>query len=221
MTCTSRFLFAVALLPLFAGSTLANDAEKRSLYSSVMVLTFFNDDMKAELKVTAAQQRGLKATEERRNKIWQQYCQATGKVTNSKLPEREKNAKARALETQVVDDLFKVYAETLQPAQVKRMKQIVLQVRGMEIFDYPEVRAALQIGDRQVKQLRAAYDKLAHEMVGQLKAEVQAKKMTNQEAARKASAMSHSVPERIQESLSKEQQRALKDLLGDPYNYRN
>jgi hypothetical protein len=210
----------VALSLLLASPTLANDAEKRSLYSAANVLTFFNDEMRAELKITAAQQRGLKASEERRNKIWQQYCQATGKVTNSKLSEREKNAKLRALEIQVVEDLCKVYGETLRPEQLKRMKQIVLQVRGMEIFDYPEIRSVLKIGDKEVKELRAAYDKLAIEMVGQLRADVQAKKITAQDASRKATSMSFSVPERVRESLTKAQQRVLEDLLGEKYNYR-
>jgi hypothetical protein len=220
MTCTCRFVVALALTPLLANAMLANDAEKRSLYSSLNVLTFFTDEMKAELKITADQQRGLKASEERRNKIWQRYAQAIGKVANSTTPEREKNAKLRALETQAVDDLFKVYGETLRPAQVKRMKQIVLQVRGMEIFDYPEVRAALKIGDKEVRELRAAYDKLAIKMVAQLRAEVQAKKISAQDAARKASSMSHSVPESVRESLSKEQQGVLEDLLGEKYNYK-
>jgi hypothetical protein len=220
MTRTCRFVFAVALPALLASPMLANDAEKRSLYSSGNVLNFFTDEMRAELKITAAQQRGLRASEERRTKIWQQYCQATGKVANSKLPEREKNTKLRALETQVVDDLFKLYGETLRPEQVKRMKQIVLQVRGMEIFDYPEIRSALKIGDKEVKELRAAYDKLAIEMVGQLRADVQAKKITAQDASRRASSMAFSVPERVRELLSKGQQRVLQDLLGEKYNYR-
>jgi hypothetical protein len=120
----------------------------------------------------------------------------------------------------VVDDLFKVYGETLRPAQVKRMKQIVLQVRGMEIFDHPEVRVALKIGDRQVNELRAAYDRLASQLVGQLRAEVQAKKISSQDAARTASSMSHSVPEGVRESLSKEQRKVLEDLLGPKYNYK-
>src|SRR4029077_9998918 len=136
MTVTFRFTFAAAFALSFAGATLANDAERRSVYSSLNLLTFFNKETKAELKATPYQDRRLKAGEERRQKLWQRYAEASRKVTESKLSEREKNAKERALETQLVDDLCKMYGETLRPDQVKRMKQIVLQVRGMEIFDH-------------------------------------------------------------------------------------
>jgi hypothetical protein len=220
MTVTFRFTFAAAFALSFAGAALANDAERRSLYSSLNLLTFFNKETKAELNVTPDQDRRLKAGEERRQKLWQRYAEASRKVTESKLSEREKNAKERTLETQLVDNLCKMYGETLRPEQVKRMKQIVLQVRGMEIFDHPEILKALKIGDREVKKLRAAYDQQAREMADDLRAQVEAKKITNKEAARQALAMTFSVPDRVRASLSKEQQRVLEDLLGKKYTYK-
>jgi hypothetical protein len=167
MKFTPAIVFASVLTVLTSGNTSANDAERRALYSSLNVLTFINKDTSAELKVTAAQEKGLQASKAKRDKLWTRFAEECGKLERSKLSASEKNVKHRALETQLSDDLFKSYGETLRPEQVKRVKQIVLQVRGMEMFDYPEVREALKIGDKEVKVLRAAFDKMAREMVVQ------------------------------------------------------
>jgi hypothetical protein len=220
MAATSRSLVAIALTLLLAGATSASDAEKRGLYPALNVLGFFTDETKAALKVTPDQARRLKSGEDQRNKVWRRYADATVKVTNSRLPEREKNVQLRTLETQAAEELFRLYGETLRPDQVKRMRQIVLQVRGMEVFDHPEVRKTMKIGDAEVKKLRAAYNRLAQETVADLRAQVQAKKITDKDAARQAIAMSVSVPESVRASLSQEQKRVLQDLLGEKYTYK-
>ena len=90
----------------------------------------------------------------------------------------------------------------------------------MAIFDYPEVRKALKIGDAEVKQLRDDWNKWASEMMVQLRADVDAKKITNQQAAKKAGNLANSVPRKIRDSLNKDQQRVLDDLLGEKFNYK-
>jgi hypothetical protein len=220
-----RFALAAALALLSAGPTLGSDADRVSLYPTLSVLGFFGasvkDEMKSELKVTASQEKAIKAGEERRHKLWVRYCEDSGKIQKTKLSEREKNTKLRALDTRLADDLFKDYGQTLSASQVKRMKQIALQVRGMEIFDHPEVREALKIGDKEVKTLHTAWDKMAREMAEVLKANVAAKRMTGEEAARIAWSMRVSVPEKVRESLNEEQKKVLEDYLGEKYTYKN
>ena len=220
MNSSCRFVFIAAITLSCSGAAFAGEAEKRCVYSALNILTFFDDQMRAELKITPDQDRSLKGGEDRRQQLWRQYSQACGQVANSKLFEGEKNAKLRALETKLVDDLCKIYSETLWPTQLKRMKQIVLQVRGMEMFDYPEIRSALKIGDKEVRELQSAYGKLATEYAAQLRADVDAKKITNQEAAQKAMRLTFSVPKKVRELLSKEQQKILDDLLGEKYVYK-
>jgi len=213
-------IFASAIMLMPAANTCAgSDAEKRALYSAVNVVNFFTKETTAELKVTLAQQQILKAGRDKRDKIWRKYAEECGKVGRSNLREGEKNARLRALETKASDDLFRAFGEALRPDQVKRMKQIVLQVRGMEVFDYPEVRDALKIGDKEARVLRDAYDKLAREMVADLKAQVSAKRISSEEAARKATSMTLSVPAEVRESLSADQRKVLEDLLGEKYTY--
>jgi hypothetical protein len=214
-------IFASALTVLAAGTTFADNlTEDRALYSALNVLTFVTKETSTELKITPAQEKALQASKEKRDKIWSRYTDELGKVKQSKLPESDKNAKARALETKASNDLFKAYGETLRPEQVKRMKQIVLQVRGMEIFNHAEIRDALKIGDKEVKVLRSAYDKLAQEMVVELQADVKSKKISQQDAAQKAISMKFSVPDRVRESLNQDQRKVLEDLLGEKYSYR-
>jgi hypothetical protein len=216
----TRFVFAVTLLSLLAGSTHAGDADNSCMYSVANIYSFFNDQLRAELKVTTDQQRGLDASRDRRDAIWREYIQARQKVINSNLPEREKNPKLRAQEIQAVDDMCKVYSETLRSEQVKRMKQIVLQMRGIAIFEFPEVQKALKIGDAEAKQLHNAWDKWARDAGAQLNEDVAAKKITKQQAGTKAGNLTRSVPKEIRESLSREQRRVLDDLLGEKFNYK-
>ena len=220
MTCTLRFVFAATLSFLFAGATAAGDADNSCVYNVANIYSFFNDQLRAELKVTADQQRGLDASRERRDAIWREHIQFRQKVINSNLPEREKNAKLRAQESQAVDDMCKVYSETLRPEQVKRMKQIVLQMRGIAIFEFPEVQKALKIGDAEAKQLHDAWDKWARDAGAQLNADVAANKISKQQAGTKAGNLTRSVPQEIRGMLSREQRRVLDDLLGEKFNYK-
>jgi hypothetical protein len=209
---------ALTLLP--AGRSFAGDADRRALYTSAAVVSFFTKDKIADLNITPEQERGLQAIDARRKQIWGRHSAAMGKLSQSKLPKREEDAKVRALETQVSDDLFKLYAEVVRPEQIKRMKQIILQVHGMELFDYPEVRDALKVGDKEVKAMRATYNKLAKEWSAQVFADLKAKKITAEEADKKLWAMTFSVPEKVREHLSKDQRKVLDDLLGAKHVYK-
>src|SRR5262245_25793270 len=137
MKLASALFLASAVTVLSLGDATANDADRRSLYAAANVVDFLSREIKNELKITPEQERVLKATEEKRQKFWRKYAEDAGKNGQSKLPEKEKNAKARALETQVCEDLFDVYGEALRDEQLNRMKQIILQIKGMEIFDHP------------------------------------------------------------------------------------
>ena len=220
MTCTIRVVFAVTLSFLLAGATCAGDADNSCMYNLASIHSFFNDQLRAELKVTADQQRGLDASRERRDAIWREHIQARQKVINSNLSERDKNAKLRAQEIQAVDDMCKVYGETLRPEQLKRMKQIVLQMRGIAIFEFPEVQKALKIGNAEAEQLHDAWNKWAREAGAQLNEDVAAKKITKQQAGTKAGNLIRSVPPEIRETLSREQRRVLDNLLGEKFNYK-
>jgi hypothetical protein len=215
-----RFVSTLILAALTAAGASAGDAHWRALYAVGSVYYFFDKGRKADLKVTAEQERALEDTKERREKVRQRYEEENLALRESKLPESQKNAKLRALETKASEDLFRLYGEVLRPEQIKRMKQILFQTREMEVFDHPEVREALKIGDKEWRALWDAYNKLGRETVEQLKAEVEAKKITPQEAARRARAVGWSVPEQVRAVLTPEQRKVFEDLYGEKYTFR-
>jgi hypothetical protein len=222
MKYTPSLVVASALTLLLVGSTFAaiDPIESRALYNPNNVVGFFTKEMLAALNVSASQEKDIEASRDRRDKIWRQYVEENGKVRKAKLPESEMYAKIRALKVKASDDLFRVYGETLRPDQIKRMKQIVVQVHGMELFDYPSVRNALKIGDQEVKTLRAAYDKLAQEYRAELEAALKANKITREEAAKKAMSMTFSVPSRVLELLNPEQRSIIENLVGEKFEYK-
>jgi hypothetical protein len=220
MTPARFVLIATLVLALADDARADNDAASRALYNPASIFGFFTPEMKAELKVTKDQEKALKANEPKQHKIWDAHIAAEGQVRKAKLPKREETAKLRALETKVDDELFAALGEALRPEQVERMKQIILQIKGMELFDYPEIRDALKIGDKDVKLMKAAYDKLAHEERKKLDSAIQAKQMTREQAAKRASNFRFSVPDNVRESLSPAQKKTLEDLLGEKYNYK-
>ena len=144
----------------------------------------------------------------------------TANLRKLQLPEKESDAKHRAIETQTVDDLYKTYGDSLTGEQVKRLKQIELQVRGMDIFDHAEIRTGMKLSDKDVKALRSAYEAAAKAENNRIQAELKAKRITPQQAAKAASNFTFSVPDKVRDLLSRDQRAFLDDLLGEKRIYR-
>jgi hypothetical protein len=170
-----------------------------------------------ELKISPEQEKSLAATREKRSKIWERYSKAMVELSDKELPKKLENALSRKLETQVSEDLFQAYGEVLRPEQVKRMKQIVFQIGGMEVFDHPEVRNALKIGNKEIEAYLAANDKFKGEKFAEIQAMVKAKKITSDEGARKAFSLSMAVPDSVRALMNKEQQKVFEELHGDRF----
>lgn len=219
MTLVRLFFPALVAVMLFAIAASAGDADRMALYGPANVVTFFNKDTLAELKVSSSQEKSVNATADKRDRIYKKYAAEQGKVQKSKLPEKEKIAKYRALDTQLSEELFASYGEVLRADQVKRMRQIVAQLHGMGVLEHAEVRRGMKIGDKEIKALQEAYNKWAGERRRELEEAVKAKKITPQEAARRASNYAFSVPKDIRGTLSQEQNQFLDNLLGPKYDY--
>jgi hypothetical protein len=127
----------------------------------------------------------------------------------------DRDAKVRALCLKRYDETFAAAGQTLTPAQIARLKQIVLQGFGVGLFDHPEIRAARKLDEAQVKRLKADYKRLEAE----LGAEITSGKLTRSEAYWKLNDFSFGVPEKVRESLTAEQRKKLKQLLGEPYAF--
>lgn len=210
-------LATLAALLLFTGATPADDTYAPTLYKAGMVLNCFSKEAIEELRITPAQKKSLDAGEKRRSAIWDKDVKDSVSVRKSKLSETEKNARLRAIDLETSEALFKLYGESLQPQQIKRVKQLIVQVSGMEVFEVPEARTMLKLSEKDVKSLKAEYQKFTQELAKKLKADLAAKTITQKEYASLALAATFSVPDPVRKVLTKNQNAALEDLLGEKY----
>jgi hypothetical protein len=211
-----RFLLSLAFWLVLVASVFGEvDADKNSLYIPGNVQNFFDKNTKAELNITSEQEKALRATQSNRDKIWRAFVDESLQLQLSTAPAAEKGTKLRKMQRKTSDDLFLSYEEVLRPEQLKRMKQIVLQIRAMGIFDYQEVRDTLKIGDKEVKAMQAAFGKL----LAEINADLKAKKITLDEASKRTVSLQTGVPDKAREPLSQEQKNALNDLLGEKFDF--
>lgn len=80
------------------------------------------------------------------------------------LDEKDRAVKARELRKKMSDETNKELAQVLKPDQLKRLKQINLQVLGVQAFRNTSVRKALKITDDQNKKLTDEADKSVKEI---------------------------------------------------------
>lgn len=209
-----RSAYAVApalLLALAPAAPAGGLADTLPLCPAIGIETLLLNDrqLKDELKITKAQEKSLMANQDTPER-YRRYSDAANKMAGP-----DKDAKVRALWTKYSEQRFRVLGRVLTPAQVKRLKQITLQRHGMTLFDHPEIRQALKLGDAEVKTLRAAFEQLEKDVA----AEIKAKRMSPNEAHEKFSPMAFGVPDKVRQSLTEEQRATLQELLGEPYKF--
>ena len=213
MKFAPAFTFASALiLMLRAGAPAVEGLEPLDPLYDVSSLDFnlYHDEkLRAELKLTKEQEKVYKAHNE------------IGKF-GIPLEERQrffkagKKAELYALHRKKAEEYFAWMGKTLRPEQVKRLKQVWLQRKGIRLFGYEEIRKDLKMDEAQAKKLKEAHDKLRQHY----EAEFQAGRI-NQKQARDLflGQLNYGVPDKVRELLTAEQRRKLNDLLGEPYDF--
>jgi hypothetical protein len=113
-------------------------------------------------------------------------------------------------ENDLTRDMFNALAAPLRPEQVKRLKQILHQEKGSALLEHPYIRAIMNISDEQNSQLKAIHTSLQKALVEQ----VNAGKIPRYDASKYDQLRLKRIPPEVQEALSPDQRRILKDLLG-------
>jgi hypothetical protein len=80
------------------------------------------------------------------------------------LSPTERREKMQQMGREVNEEILKDLGDTLKPEQVKRLKQIELQARGIQAFLDPEVASALDLNDDQKSKIKSISDDLMAEM---------------------------------------------------------
>jgi hypothetical protein len=208
----SAYLFAAALLLALAAAAPAADlAASTPLYWGPTSPWGYlqKPRVKAALRITKEQDKRIQAALNKSINLREDF-DATAKITGP-----GKEARTRAYLTRRTEEVFRSLRGVLTARQEKRLRQIMLQQWGMGLFDHPEIRKALRIGDREVRALRAAWDKLEQDAA----AEIRAKRMSPQESHRKFAHMAFGVPERVRAVLTEAQRKTLEGMLGEPHDF--
>src|SRR5262249_54020887 len=80
------------------------------------------------------------------------------------LSPTERREKMKQIGREVNEEILKDLGDTLKPEEVKRLKQIELQARGIQAFLDPEVASALDLNDDQKSKIKSISDDLMAEM---------------------------------------------------------
>ncbi len=208
----SAYVLAPALLLALAPAAPADGPTGSSpLYSPVLLYQFFlQPQYKEELKLTKDQEQAARAALDKPPSLSDVFGEA------SKYTGPDKTAKERELLTKHVEENFKALEPVLTPGQIKRMKQVMLQWWGMNLFEHPEIRADLKLGDGDVRKLKAAWEKLKKDA----ERDAVAKRLSPRAAEEKYfRTLAYGVPDGVRQLLTEKQRQKLYELLGEDYRF--
>ena len=170
-----------------------------------------SEPVKKDLKLTNEQSEAF-------SKIWkkQQQNESGDAEAFYNYKGADKQAWGRSVTKKRADELFTAIEPTLSSNQVKRLKQIMLQSKGITIFNYPEIRSELGLTEAEAAGLRATHEKIRKGVLQQYFD----KKITQPEAAQiYETTLKHGVHDGVRAELNAEQRTKLAELLGPPFAF--
>jgi len=203
----SRASVVVAVLALVAAATADDRSDRSKLIRPLYPYGVFpgllsKPNVKAELKVTSAQEPAIEAS----LKKWRD-----GFVHEV---EHGKPIDFYAIEQKNFDGMMDLLGKSLDAQQMKRLKQLILQSAGMELFEHQEIRDALHLNDGQVANLKKVHGQLLHEISGGGKG-----KYSKEEVKKLFGALMKGVPEKVRAALNEDQRQKLQELIGDQFSF--
>jgi Spy/CpxP family protein refolding chaperone len=127
--------------------------------------------------------------------------------------------KAADLRKKSDEEMTKALPDILKDDQVKRFKQIEVQVAGFNAFNKEDVQKALKLSDKQVKDYTTAKDDLDKD-AKDLRDNAGRDRQKQQEARTKIDTMTKEATDKFMATFSDEQKKAYKDLTGDKFDYK-
>jgi hypothetical protein len=207
------YLCAPALLLALAPVALADVEDLIPLYSAPRIIGLLNDSkVKTELNLTKDQDKAVQAALKKFDKA---TAVDNDTIFKMKGTQKEKYAQIRTLGTKRGQELLQALGTVLDPNQVTRLKQLNLQRLAMSLFDHPEIREALTLGDKDVDALKATFQKLRDNVV----IEVQAGRLSKQEGQKRWLALGNTVPDGVRAQLTAKQRQNLNQMLGEPFSW--
>ncbi len=114
----------------------------------------------------------------------------------------------------------KALPDILEPDQLKRLKQIQLQVNGVASFARPEVQKELKLTDRQKEQIKKIGDGFKIDVAEVFKDVSSAPLRKLPEATRKARTLHDEATRKAVDTLDDEQKKTWKDMTGEKFDFK-
>jgi Spy/CpxP family protein refolding chaperone len=170
-----------------------------------------NKSVQDELKLTDEQKEKVKKlSDEAREKFGKDIRQAFMDM------DREKAQKLQAEQTEFV---LKALPDAIKADQLKRLKQIELQVQGVRAFTSEHVQKDLKLNDKQKEQIKTASEE-ASKTLGELRRELfgaRDDKEKRDEIQKKIATTTKEATEKITSYLTDDQKKAWKDMTGEKF----
>ncbi len=130
----------------------------------------------------------------------------------AKLRERDTSAEEREkILAKVRETNDKALSSALKPDQMKRLHQIENQMAGVRVFSQEQVQKDLKLSDDQKDSIKEIGEEAQKEM-GEL-----FRGGFNQDSMKKVRALQKETMDKVRKVLNDDQKKALKDLLGEPF----
>lgn len=114
----------------------------------------------------------------------------------------------------------KALPDILEPDQLKRLKQIQLQVNGLLSFAKPEIQKELKLTDQQKEQIKKIGDGLKIDIAEVFKDVSSAPLRKLPEATRKARTLNDEATRKALDTLDEEQKKKWKDMTGEKFDFK-
>jgi hypothetical protein len=198
-------LMAVGLALLWAVPALPQPFNVRAGIAGGLARLLESEKIQKEL--------GLTPDQVAKGKELNQHFRERLKQEKKKVQDLKQEDRAEAYQAalkKLAEETNKAVAEILKPAQLKRLKEIELQVRGSLAFNDPEIEKKLQLTDDQKDQIRTILKDARKDFQDLIKNP--GPKID--EAVKKATVLNNETLQRIRGLLTAEQRKTWADLTG-------
>ena len=134
------------------------------------------------------------------------------------LDQDEQRTKRQELNREINATTLKAVGEFLKPEQVARLKQISLQVRGVQAFSDPEIQKKLNLTDSQKSDIQAIGQESMEGARGLFSQDQSPEE--RQAAMKKITELRKQALTKVEAKLNDEQQKTWKELIGAPFEFR-
>jgi hypothetical protein len=210
MRAMLRGVVGLGLVALLAGPAFAQGGGRGfgMMGGGGVAMLIGNESVQKELKLDDAQVSKAKEVAE---KIGEKM--RTAREETKDLDQEERKTKMTELNKEINESTLKVVGEFLKPEQVKRLKEISCQTRGMQAFADPEIAKKLNITDAQKDEIKTISDD-ANASIRELFPELQ---NDREGTMKKITEQRKEALGKIVAKLNDEQQKTWKEMIGAPF----